>query len=257
MFAPAACGGAKLARPMTCYPTAMGKRTRKGRIIFWSLVGVGVVLGLLFLAILVPNLIITRAANGFILPGIQPQDGRSITDAPSAQAAIVLGAGLMPDGSPSRMLEDRLKTGIELYKLGKVGKVLLSGAPNQVPVMLEYTLEGGVPDKDIFTDYAGFNTYDTMYRAVAVYQVKSALVATQAFHIARAVYTARTLGIDAVGILSDIQPYGIEIDDKARDWLARVKAIIELHITHPRAPGLGPVIPIDGDGRSSREASQQ
>jgi SanA protein len=235
----------------------MGKRSRKGRIVLWSLVAVGVVLGLLFLTILVPNLIIIRAANDFIVPGIQPQDGRSIANAPSAQAAIVLGAGLMPDGSPSRMLEDRLKTGIELYNLGKVGKVLLSGAPNQVPVMLRYTLEAGVPDEDVFTDYAGFNTYDTMYRAVAVYQVKSALVVTQGFHIARAVYMARTLGIDAIGILSDIQPYGVEIDDKVRDWLARVKAIIELHITHPKAPGLGPVIPIDGDGRSSRVPSQQ
>ena len=105
----------------------------------------------------------------------------------------MLGAGLLPNGTPSLMLADRLDTGVNLYKLGKVKKLLLSGDPAQVKVMLQYALARGIPDPDIFTDFAGLDTYDTMYRAANVYQVKSALVVTQAFHVARAVYTARAL----------------------------------------------------------------
>jgi SanA protein len=222
----------------------MGKRTRKGRIIFWSLVASGVVVALLVLAIAIPNVIVVRAAANYIV--------KDPAQAPQAQAAIVLGAGVDPGGVPSKMLADRLKMGIKLYKLGKVKKVLLSGDAAQMKVMLQYTLAGGVPAADIFTDYAGYNTYASMYRAVNKYHVKSALVVTQGFHVSRAVYTARSLGLQAVGVLSDLQPYGIEIEWKAREWLARVKAIIQLRITHPQLSTLGPVVPISGDGRQTR-----
>jgi SanA protein len=227
-----------------CYPKRMGKRTRKGRIVFWSLVSAGVVVLLLVLAVAIPNVIVIRAAADYIV--------KNPEQAPQAQAAIVLGAGVDQNGVPSLMLADRLDIGIKLYKLGKVKKLLLSGDPVQVKVMLEYALARGIPDSDIFTDSAGLNTYYSMYRAANVYQVKSALVVTQGFHVARAVYTARKLGLQAVGVLSDIQPYGIEIGWKVRDWLARVKAVIQLDITHPQPSGLLPVVPIDGDGRRTR-----
>lgn len=222
----------------------MGKLGRRRRILFWSLISAGIIVILLVVVILVPNLIVMRSAAPFISKNAQ--------QATHAEAAIILGAGLQPDFSPSPMLADRLKIGVELYKLGKVSKVLLSGAPKQVAVMLQRTLESGVPDQDIFTDYGGYNTYDTMYRAVNVYQVKTAVVVTQAFHISRAVYTARALGIDAVGIKADLQPYGIETGWEARDWLARVKAVMQLHLIHPH-PATGPAIPIGGDGRASRQ----
>jgi SanA protein len=171
--------------------------------------------------------------------------------------AIVLGAKVYATGTPAPMLTDRLDTGIALYKLGKVDKILLSGDHGQktydeVNAMLDYVVARGVPDEDVFTDHAGFSTYDTMYRARDVFEVKDALVVTQGFHLARAVYTARALGLEATGVVADIQPYANERRFAMRDWLARVKAFVQLHVTKPLPRYLGPVIPIDGDGRATR-----
>ncbi|MCX8033253.1 MAG: YdcF family protein [Thermoleophilia bacterium] len=205
-----------------------------------------VVAGLLFLG---ANLLIPLAARKHIVS--------DLSQAPEAQCAIVLGAKVYPDGTPAPMLADRLETGIKLYEIGKVKKLLLSGDHGQatydeVNVMLEYVLARGVPSEDVFTDHAGFDTYDTMYRARDVFQVRTALVVTQAFHLPRAVYTARTLGLEATGVAADIQPYTDELQNRAREWLARVKAALELHITHPKPKYLGSPIPIEGDGRSTR-----
>jgi SanA protein len=227
----------------------MGKRSRRRRILIWSAIGLGVIVVLFGLAALVTNLIVTRSAADSIV--------ESLKDAPRAQAAIVLGARVYADGTPSPMLVDRLETGIKLYKMGKVEKLLLSGDHGQVEydevnVMLDYVLARGVPTEDVFTDHAGFDTYDTMYRAIEVFQVRSALIVTQEFHLARSVYTAQELGLDAVGVVADIQPYTDELRNRMREWLARGKAIIQLHITHPEPTYLGPPLPIDGDGRMTR-----
>jgi len=201
------------------------------------------------LAVLIPNLIVTRSAADHIVA--------APAEAPQAQVAIVLGAKVYDNGTPAPMLTDRLETGIALYKLGKVDKLLLSGDHGQtdydeVNTMLDYVLARGVPDEDVFTDHAGFSTYDTMYRARDVFQVTTALIVTQGFHLARAVYTARALGLEATGVAADIQPYADERRFAMRDWLARVKAFVQLHITHPEPRYLGPLIPIDGDGRATR-----
>ena len=218
-------------------------------MLIWSLVVVGAIIVLFGLAALTTNLIVTRSAAGFIV--------RDPANAPSAQAAIVLGAHVYSDGTPSNMLADRLGVGIKLYKLGKVKKLLLSGdhgttTYDEVNAMLKYVVARGVPTEDVFTDHAGFDTYDTMYRAVKVFQVKSALVVTQDFHLSRAVYTARTLGLDAHGVSADLHVYPGEWRNEMREWLARGKAILQLHITHPGPRFLGPVIPIEGDGRATR-----
>ena len=178
-------------------------------------------------------------------------------EAPSATAAIVLGARVYPDGTPSPMLADRLATAIQLYKLGKVQKLLLSGdhgttTYDEVNVMLRYCLDRGIPDQDLFTDHAGFDTYATMYRARDVFKVRDALVVTQDFHLPRAVYIARTLGLDATGVRADIQSYPSEWRFALREWPARVKDFFQLHVTKPKPHFLGPAIPIDGDGRATR-----
>ncbi len=227
----------------------MGERSRKRRVVLWSLATAGVVVVLAGLTLLIPNLIITQSDDDFVSP--------SLEDAPHAQCAIVLGARVYGDGTPAPMLADRLETGVRLYELGKVDKLLLSGDHGQteydeVNVMLRYVLERGVPDEDVFTDHAGFDTYDTMYRARDVFQVTTALIVTQEFHLARAVYTARALGLEATGVAADIQPYANESKNAAREKLARVKAILQLHITHPEPTYLGPAIPIEGDGRATR-----
>jgi SanA protein len=227
----------------------MAKHSRRWHAVFWPLLAVGIIVVLVGLGILVPNLIITKAPKDYIV--------QTPEDAPHAQVAIVLGARILPDGTPMDMLLDRLKTGVKLYELGKVDKLLLSGDHDQVPynevdVMLDYVLAHGIPEEDVFTDNAGFSTYESMYRARDVFQVETALIVTQDFHLSRAVYTARGLGLDAIGVVADLQPYRDEAENAAREILARVKAILQLHITHPGPTELGQPIPITGDGRASR-----
>lgn len=229
-------------------PTMFGRRQRR-RAALWSLAAVATAVVIAGLAMLVPNLVIVLSARDVMVD--RPED------APQAEAAIVLGARVYPSGTPSPMLADRLETGVRLYRMGKVQKLLLSGDHGQttydeVNAMLQYVTERGIPEEDVFTDHAGFSTYDTMYRARDVFQVKTALVVTQRFHLARAVYTARTLGLEATGVEADIQAYADEQRVAMRDWLARVKAFVQLHITRPEPRYLGPTIPIDGDGRATR-----
>lgn len=170
------------------------------------------------------------------------------------QTAIVLGAKVNND-DPSDILEDRLLTGLELYQDGKVEKILVSGDNgqieyNEVGAMRDYLLEKGVSGEDIFMDHAGFDTYDTMYRAKEIFKVEDAIIVTQNFHLPRAIYIARALDIDAVGVSADRQTY-VYIDlYERREKLAQVKAFLNV-IFHSKPKFLGDPIPITGDGVES------
>ena len=201
--------------------------------------------------------ILALVTNIVIIHGAKDHIVESPEEAPRAQCAIVLGARVTRDGTPFPMLTDRLATGVRLYELGKVDKLLLSGDHGQksydeVNAMLDYVLARGVPAEDIFTDHAGFDTYDTMYRARDVFLVESAIVVTQGYHLSRAVYIAKTLGLDAVGVGADLQTYKHPLRNETREVFARVKAVIQLHVTHATPKYLGPTIPITGDGRATR-----
>jgi SanA protein len=203
---------------------------------------------LLVCLVVATNLLVTRSTSAHIVA--------SVKDAPKAKCAIVLGA-LVYNSTPSPMLADRLATGVALYKAGKVQKLLLSGdhgttTYDEVNVMRQYCLDKGVPDQDIFMDHAGFDTYETMYRARDVFEVTDCLVVTQGFHLSRAVYIARALGLNATGVLAATWSYPNEWRFALREWPARVKAVFQVHLTHPKPRFLGPIIPIDGDGRATK-----
>ena len=116
-----------------------------------------------------------------------------------ADCILVLGCGVKEDGSPTPMLRDRMKTGIQLYQSGAAPKLLLSGDHgrenyDEVGVMREMALEAGIPAEDIFMDHAGFSTYDSISRAVRVFQAKKAVIVTQRYHLYR-LFTARSTWI--------------------------------------------------------------
>lgn len=213
------------------------------------LVGSAVVLAAALSVCATNLLVIRRAASRAVSsPG----------DAPPATAAIVLGARVYPDGRPSPMLADRLDTAVDLYRAGKVRKVLLSGdhgteSYDEVNAMGRYVISRGVPAADVFMDHAGFSTYDTMYRARAVFRVTDALVVTQRFHLGRAVYTADRLGIDAVGVPADRRPYLRTRWNTVREWAARTKAVIQAELLHSQPRFLGKALPITADGRVTQD----
>ncbi len=168
--------------------------------------------------------------------------------APSASVAIVFGAGLRRDGAPTPVLRDRVATAVELYKSGKVQKLLMSGDNrtvdyNEPGAMKTYAMQLGVPEQDIVLDYAGRRTYDTCYRARHIFGVENALVVTQRFHLPRAVYTCNTIGIHANGVIADRGNYGAVRIWETRELAATSVALWELWVAHPM-PVLGSPEPI-------------
>jgi SanA protein len=133
-------------------------------------------------------------------------------DIPVRPVAIVFGAAVYGDGRLSPVLRDRVDTAIALYKSGQVGHIIVSGDNSQIyydepGAMMDYAIEEGVDPADITADRAGHRTYDTCYRASHVFDVKSAVLVTQAFHLPRALMTCESLGIEVVGAAADKRPY--------------------------------------------------
>jgi SanA protein len=176
---------------------------------------------------------------------------RTIEDVPSVPVAIVFGAGLYRNGTPMPVLADRVATAVELYKAGKVRKLLLTGDNrfpeyNEPEAMRQYAISLGVPEDDLVNDYAGRRTYDSCYRAKFIFQVKSAILVSQEFHLPRAVYLCDQLGIEAVGLTADRRVYRTSslLLWNLREWPACFAAVIDTQITHPQ-PVLGPAEPLE------------
>lgn len=177
----------------------------------------------------------------------------TLNNAPESDAVIILGAFVYKSGDPSPLLKDRIDYGYELYKAGKVKKILVSGDHgtkeyDEVNAMKDYLLGKGVPRDDIFLDHAGFNTYDSMYRAKEIFGIETMLISTQQFHINRSVYIARRMGIDAYGYPSDDKKiYGMNYLN-FRESIAKIRAVVDTDILRRKPKYLGDSIPIMGSG---------
>ncbi|HEY6041768.1 MAG TPA: ElyC/SanA/YdcF family protein [Anaerolineae bacterium] len=167
---------------------------------------------------------------------------------PPERVAIVLGAGVYSDGSPTPMLAARVRAAVELYVAGRVQKLLMTGDNSrpeydEVTAMKKYAVALGVPERDITLDYAGFNTYDSCYRAREIFGVTRAIVVTQNFHLSRALYTCRQLGIQAVGFGTPdwgVYPSGLMWAYSVREAFATTKALWDLNVSRPLPTFLGP-----------------
>lgn len=160
------------------------------------------------------------------------------SETPSADVAVILGAGVLKNGGLSPVLRDRVDQAIELYREEKVGRIIASGNRsedyNEVDPIVTYLEGHGIPRSDIITDYAGFDTYATMYRAKFIFGVQSVALVSQSFHLPRAIFIARGLGLDAYGISADRGHY--KIDNYVREAFADVKAVGEV-LFHRTAAG--------------------
>ncbi len=176
--------------------------------------------------------------------------------APQGKTAIVFGAGLYRDGSPSPVLRDRVQTAVELYKAKKVEKLLMSGdnstlSYNEPGAMKKYAIQLGIPEDDIVLDYAGRRTYDTCYRARSIFGVTEATLVTQDYHLPRALYICDVLGLKTIGVSADRRNYrlGTYIYWRLREIPATFTAFVDLYLRKPE-PILGepePIYPRDGD----------
>ena len=164
---------------------------------------------------------------------------------------LVLGAGVWGT-KPSPMLEDRLLQSINLYERGASDRLIMSGDHgrkeyDEVNVMKQFAVDVGIPSKQIFMDHAGFSTYESLYRTRDIFQAKKIIIVTQEYHLYRALYIAKGLGIEACGVASDLRPYAGQENREMREILARVKDFFYVMVK-PKPTYLGEAIPVNGNG---------
>ncbi|WP_288766838.1 vancomycin high temperature exclusion protein [Varibaculum massiliense] len=176
----------------------------------------------------------------------------SLTEAKdkNTQVILVLGAGVNPNGTPSPMLAHRLQTALNLYQAGAAKKILISGDHGQVhydeiKAMKSWLINQGVPAQVIYADHAGFSTYESAYRAEAIFSVQRAIVVTQPYHLPRALYDCQSRGIEVWGVGAAGNAYPGQTERNLREYLARTKDVIWV-ATEQKPTYLGPKISLDG-----------
>lgn len=176
---------------------------------------------------------------------------------PKADAVLILGAYVFPDGTLSDMLRDRVMVGYDLYIQRKAPKIIVSGDHgrrdyDEVNTMKSYLKNKGVNGQDIFMDHAGFSTYESLYRARDIFQARKVIIVTQRYHLSRAVFIARQLGLEACGVASDLHNYGpVMTKYQVREMAARNKDFWSSMVFKPQPTYLGKPIPVFGDGRAT------
>ncbi len=171
-----------------------------------------------------------------------------VNSVPPAPVALVLGAGLWKNGTPTPALYDRVATAADLYRAGKVKKLLMTGDNrfinyNEPEAMRKLALQLGVPDRDIVLDYAGRRTYDSCYRAKEIFQVRQVVIVTQRFHLDRSLFLCDAMGLPAIGFVADRRPYQTLRWWELREVLATAAAWWDVNIGHP-VPVLGERLPL-------------
>ncbi len=217
----------------------MNKKMKKRILISVIIISLLIIFGTLFINIYMINSVKDNIVSINKINSINNVD-----------AIIVLGCKV--DGNyPSVMLKNRLDKGIDVYHTLN-SKIILSGDHgrneyDEVNVMRDYLLTKEIDTKDIFLDHAGFSTYDSIYRAKFIFNAKKIVIVTQKYHISRALYIAKELGIEAYGVIADDIPYkGIMFKNEIREILSRDKNFFKVLIK-PKSKYLGETISLDGD----------
>jgi SanA protein len=195
---------------------------------FWRIFLTSIVLALLgVLTVYLINLQIASYSNNKIY--------KSVADIPNDNSvAIVLGAKVWEGGTLSPVLQDRVETAVELYKAGKVKKLLMSGDNpsadyDEPTAMKNEAIKLGVSEKDVVLDFAGRRTYDTCYRAKEIFEIKKAVIVSQEFHLPRSIYLCENIGVESVGIIANRRPYEGENYWAFREFFSVFSAWFEMN----------------------------
>lgn len=180
----------------------------------------------------------------FKIQSYSPLIFSEVEKTPNLSVALVFGAGVKANGKLTDALADRVSSAVDLYKAGKVRKLLMSGDNgtknyDEVTAMKKFAIEKGVPEGDIILDYAGFDTYDTCYRARDIFDLHSGVIlVSQAFHLPRALYICNSLGVQSVGFSADKRVYATNLWG-LREFAAQIKAGLDVEILHSKPKFLG------------------
>lgn len=177
----------------------------------------------------------------------------SVDALPSRNVGVLLGTSkYLRDGRLNLFLEYRIRAAVDLYQAGRIRHILVSGdnahrSYNEPETIRDELLKRGIPADRIHLDYAGFRTLDSMVRAKAVFGQDSFTVISQQFHVERAVFIARRLGIDAIGYTArDVDRWN-GMRTKLREILARMAAMLDVYVLGTEPKFYGPPVPIPGE----------
>lgn len=209
-------------------------------LIYSSLIGVAIVL--------ITNFYVKSNTENDIYSTVKP--------VPKTKVAIIFGAGIS-NNKPSKYLKDRLDAGILLYKNNKVDKILLSGdngndAHDELTVMKLYCYAQGVDTNKIYIDYAGFDSYSTMYRAKHIFNVDTAVLVTQKYHLNRCIYLGNKLGVKSYGFSADNGEYKGYKYYMAREYLSVFKSVLDV-MRNRQSRFLGEEVNINGRSNYTKE----
>lgn len=182
---------------------------------------------------------------------IYKEENITIENEKKYDAILVLGSGVRGN-SPSPILKERLETGISLYKNGIAPKIIMSGDHgkkyyDEVNIMKDYAIKQDIPSEDIFMDHAGFSTYESMYRAGYIFNVKRMVVVSQEYHLYRAIYIAKRLNIDVIGANATKSIMSGHSARLTREIFAQNKDFFKV-ILKPKPTFLGEKISLEGSG---------
>jgi SanA protein len=212
------------------------KLGKLGRFLFMvGLIGIGMIL-------LIDFWVVTSTKDEII----------SISEVESADCILVLGAGVWANNQPSPMLQDRLDRSIELFEASAAPYLVVSGDHGQqnydeVNVMKDVAIEAGIDSNVIYMDHAGFSTYESLYRLKTIFGAKKVIIVTQKYHLYRALYIAKALGLDALGVAASEIRYGGQTIRDFREILARNKDFF-VSLFKPEPTYLGDPIPLGSGG---------
>jgi SanA protein len=210
------------------------------KLIYLSLIGITLIFGI--------NFYVKNTTNPLIY--------NNINDIPKTNVGVIFGAGINGN-QPSKYLKDRLDAGILLYKSKKINKILLSGdngndAHDELTVMKNYCFQNGVDTTKIYLDYAGFDTYSTLFRAKKIFKINTAILVSQKYHLNRAIFIGNKIGVQSIGFSANVGQYNNYNYVKFRECFSVFKAFLDVY--RNRKPHfLGTEININGAANYSKE----
>lgn len=183
--------------------------------------------------------------NGWVIISTQKAVFTDYAKLPTNPVGLVLGtSNRLSDGSPNPFFDNRMQVAADLYKLGKVSHIIVSGDNRtrfyNEPLMMKRALVNlGVPDSAITLDYAGLRTLDSVIRSKEIFGQDHITIITQPFHSYRAIFISQYYHIDAVAMVVRELPQDTSVKIYIREYFARAKAILDLYIlkTSPRHMG--------------------
>lgn len=187
--------------------------------------------------LIIAAVIFTIISNIVIISQTKSKIYHDITEVPKREIALVLGTSKRTvKGESNTFFDNRMTAASELYKQGRVKKLLLSGDNrtkyyNEPRDMRAALLEQGVPENDILLDTAGFRTIESVYRCAHVYNQKDVVIITQEFHAFRALFISQYYEMNAIAYLAEEVPVYSAAKVNIREFFARPKAIFDLYLS--------------------------